>query len=102
MALISSIAALPWVAAPFAVMASSEASRALSAACRVARVIDSRVVLVSSSELACSEAPLATAWLDEAFWVEAAEDYRTTASATCDMASCKASAVVLRASAILA
>ena len=98
---ICSMAAEPSVAAPFAAVASTEASWALSAACFVMLDIDSRLEPVSSSELACSEAPLATDWLDEAIWADADETW-STPCATCAIASCSASAVALSASVILA
>ena len=63
--------------------------------------IDSRLAPVSSIELACSDAPLATNWLVEAIWAEAEETW-STACATCASASCSACAVAFSASVILA
>jgi hypothetical protein len=83
---ICSMAAEPSLAAPLAAEASAAACCAFSAACLVIPDVDYRMDPVSSIELACSEAPLATAWLEEAIWL-AAEETWLTDRATCAMAS---------------
>ena len=70
---ICSLKAPPWVAATFASCARPFACWALSDDCLVTVVIECSDELVSSSELACSEAPSATAWLEAAIW-PAADD----------------------------
>ena len=91
------VAAKPWVAAPLAPVASTEACWALSAACFVMFETDSRLDPVSSSELACSEAPLATDSLLAAIWLAACPTW-STITATWASASWRADAVVLIAS----
>ena len=64
-------------------------------------LMDSSADEVSSSELACCEAPSATVWLDEAIWPAAADTW-STAPATWARDSCNAAAVWLTDSLILA
>ena len=98
---ICSTAAAPSVAAERAVEARVLACWALSAACLVIDMTDSREEEVSSRELACSLAPEATACDDEAICVEALETC-STAEATWASASWSASPVALSESLILA
>ncbi len=90
------MASAPSAATPFADWASELACCALSADDFTMLAIDSSEEEVSSSELACSEAPEATCWLVDAISAAAEETWPTEVD-TCPRASCSSWAVALSA-----
>ena len=90
------MAPVPSAATPFADCASELACCALSADVFTMLAIDSSEDEVSSSELACSDAPDATCWLDEAISAAADETWPTEVD-TWTRASCSSWAAALNA-----